>query len=59
MIRQHQTSKTQWKLDVCFKPINRPKPVSPQPSTASANGAGLSPGLTTNREEQQSDSSSE
>jgi hypothetical protein len=35
-----------------FKPISRPKPMSPTPSTASANGVSLSPGLTINREKE-------
>jgi hypothetical protein len=40
-------------------PISRPKPLSPQPSTSSANGVNLSPGLPINMEEEQSNSSSE
>jgi hypothetical protein len=49
----------QLKLDASFKPISRPKPVSPQPSATSANGVNLSPGLTINMGEEQSDFSSE
>jgi hypothetical protein len=52
IVRKHQTSKTQHKLDAFFMPISRPKPVSPQPSTSSANGVSFLPGLTNMEEEQ-------
>jgi hypothetical protein len=51
IIRKHQPSKTQLKLDAFFKPVSRPKPASPQQMVP------VSPGLTS-MEEERCDSSS-